>query len=192
MAISMDYIWKCGIFYRGERELASGAIANNFFDFEKLEHDVGRRQNIVSHLSEKVVREAACLVSIGNGAHFWTRDLGELLGLEVAFTDKLVNPSGKKSFEWSDTDSKHIAKAAQKADQPVVIVDDASTRYSSLDMVMQLPEITPENVLFVNILHRGPLEILREYHMPLVAKHIEEQLPDNSLLWQHAIEPEKS
>ncbi len=167
-------ILSTGTWRFGEFVFASGEEANNKLDAEALVEHTSQYVYVLSELG-RIARqwEPKALVGVPRGGQRLASDLGLMLNLPVIELEKEDTTPGRKTFRYADERDKHLAATAG----PIVALEDVTSEMTSLDGMLQLPELREHVVAVSAIWRRGRVETERELGVPITWL-IEEPLPN--------------
>lgn len=183
MADIESRLFAAGIIVPGDYRFHGGDQANHHVDMELVANNPELEDELVDEMTELVKAYSPdVLVGIPDGGTDWAQRVSDRARLQTALLEKRPRPDGSNDFEFTSSRERDRVQRMGR----LVIIDDVATRLSTLERVLQTPEILPKAVGFVAILNRGrptdqrELRIARSY---VVERYIPPILPADSPLW---------
>jgi orotate phosphoribosyltransferase len=169
-------------FSRYEGRFASGEIANNKLEVDKLQ----RMPSLRAQVSEALVLVAKkfnpdMVMAVPRGGNWVAIDLAWNLGAAILLLDK-NEETGDFHFQSGGED-------ALRTSRRLLIVDDMFTKFTNTRKAMELPGVRERAVGAVAIDDRGDSSKRVDVNLPhdaLFQEYIPPVLPANSRFWKYA------
>lgn len=176
-----------GLEIGGEREWASGTVANNKLDMDHVYADEGLREEIVAKLGELALPlNPKVIVPLPEGANKWGEALGEKLDLPVRLLKTLEKGPNLRKYKF-----KRPLWTPKPKD--ALILDDIFNYGTSLNGVMDMRCVQEYEVTiagFLAIWDRSPDNLPKRSNLKqlsVVRKHIPEIITETSEFQKYAV-----
>ncbi len=180
-----------------DEPFASGEAANNKLEADRIVQGSPFFMRTVRRMKAQVIEEVPDLsdvdyiCGIPNGGTRFAEGLSDELAptyrIPVLYFRKEDALRGIKRFSPLRANDRRALAAAQR----IVMVDDFSTKFTSLNGMLAMEEMTGKDIDFFSIAHRGDPALLQSDASRLRLHTLEvlsipNMLPDDSELWRYA------
>jgi orotate phosphoribosyltransferase len=151
-----NVVMRAGVWHFGDYTFASGKKANNKLEIPELLEDPEAREVVLHEMGKLVVAHSPDAIwGVPSGGQEFARHLCKELDVPVIFLRKVGSLAGSKEFAYN---TRYDAKAARKA-ECIVGIKDITTELTSVNGVLQLPELKEKTEAIVALWRRENSEV---------------------------------